>query len=116
MPFARLHVQLAGGASSAVDGSAERVSIQSPFASRAGAERREVSRAAMTHPWPKEIAVDFCQECSRVDLARRVNRENEIPIRYCSHCGKPLAVSVYTRTRELTPVAIGPGKPRWGGP
>ncbi len=57
----------------------------------------------MTHPFPKGIAVSYCQACARIwRLASWVNRENEPrPLRFCARCGGPLAVAQYVYERPI---------------
>lgn len=55
------------------------------------------------HLWPKEIAVTFCASCDVITFADHVSREDQIPHRFCSQCGKPLGVALYKHARELTP-------------
>jgi hypothetical protein len=56
----------------------------------------------MIHDWPKEIAVRYCTTCSRVyRMAFNVNREDEVPTRYCSHCKKPIGAALYKLGRVL---------------
>ena len=50
---------------------------------------------------PKALAVTFCGDCDLVTFADHVNREDEIPHRYCSHCGKVLSVLAYRLERTL---------------
>lgn len=50
---------------------------------------------------PRGIAVTFCHDCNRVAFADHVSREDQIPRRYCYHCGKLLAVLIYGYERAL---------------
>lgn len=61
---------------------------------------------------PKGLAVTFCGPCDLVTFADHVNREDEIQHRFCSHCGKVLAVLVYAYERTLT--SESPPKPSEG--
>lgn len=55
----------------------------------------------MTHPPPRAIAIAHCLACGRVRFARHVNRENQIPVRYCARCGTPVAIAIYRYEREV---------------
>jgi hypothetical protein len=55
----------------------------------------------MVHPPPSHVAVAVCPECGRVSLARHVNREDEIPARFCRFDATRLDVSLYAHEREL---------------
>lgn len=56
----------------------------------------------MIHPFPKQVAIANCGRCGRTTFGHHVNRENEIPRRYCRLCASPLSVALYTFDRQLS--------------
>jgi hypothetical protein len=65
-------------------------------------ERGDRMRAPdFAHAWPQEIVAAFCVSCDRLVFARHVNRENEVPPRYCSHCARLLSVALYRFNRSV---------------
>jgi hypothetical protein len=49
----------------------------------------------MLHPFPKDVAIAYCQLCAVLSVARHVNQLDRIPPRYCRKCGSPLSVALY---------------------
>jgi hypothetical protein len=59
----------------------------------------------MAYLAPSKVAIAICPQCGALRVARWVNKEDEIPPRFCSRDGQLFAVHMYTNERPL-PQAI----------